>query len=64
LLFTINGLYKGASVYSDRDEVVKDILHLVRKTSELLHKYFKDKRDEELEGLYKKVEELLNKFLK
>ncbi|WP_236752440.1 PaREP1 family protein [Acidianus sp. HS-5] len=57
--YVYNGLYKGASDYADRDEAVNDILHLVNKTLALLKEYFKDRWNEEMEALYRKVEEEL-----
>ncbi len=55
--YAYNGLYKGASDYSDRNEAKKDILHLVDSSLRLLKEYFKDRFDEELEGYYKKVQD-------
>ena len=53
------GLYKGASDYSDRTEVINDILHLIKEILRLLKEYFKDKWNQELEERYKRVEEIL-----
>ncbi|BFI73903.1 PaREP1 family protein [Sulfurisphaera ohwakuensis] len=57
--YAYNGVYKGASDYSDRTEAINDILHLIKEILRLLKEYFKDKWSQELEEHYKRVEEIL-----
>ncbi|MEM1646681.1 MAG: PaREP1 family protein [Ignisphaera sp.] len=54
--YAYNGLYKGASDYSDRKEAIRDIIQLAKEILTTVRELFKDYWDEEIEQHYKIAE--------
>ncbi|QXJ29032.1 Crenarchaeal repeated sequence element [Saccharolobus shibatae B12] len=54
--YAYNGLYKGASDYSDREEAIRDILQLAKDILTSVRELFKDYWDSEIEQHYKIAE--------
>ena len=60
--YAYNGLYKGASDYSDRDEAIRDVISLSREIITLLRGYFKNYWDDEIENHYRIAEKELREM--
>jgi hypothetical protein len=58
-----NGLYKGASDYSDREEAIRDVIYLAKEILSLVKQYFKDYWDEEVEEHYLMAERELKRAM-
>ncbi|ACP37591.1 PaREP1 family protein [Saccharolobus islandicus] len=61
--YAYNGLYKGASDYSDRNEAIRDIISLSQEIIALVREYFKNYWDDEIENHYRIAEKELRKLL-
>ena len=60
--YAYNGLYKGASDYSDRNEAIRDVISLSREIITLLRGYFKSYWDDEIENHYRIAEKELREM--
>ncbi|MEJ2775835.1 hypothetical protein DDW09_05030 [Sulfolobus sp. SCGC AB-777_L09] len=60
--YAYNGLYKGASDYSDRNEAIRDVISLSREIITLLRGYFKNYWDDEIENHYRIAEKELREM--
>jgi len=60
--YAYNGLYKGASDYSDRNEAIRDVIFLSREIITLLRGYFKNYWDDEIENHYRIAEKELREM--
>jgi hypothetical protein len=60
--YAYNGLYKGASDYSGRNEAIRDVISLSREIITLLRGYFKNYWDDEIENHYRIAEKELREM--
>ncbi|AWR95312.1 PaREP1 family protein [Acidianus brierleyi] len=61
--YSYNGLYKGASDYSDRSEAIRDIIQLSKEIMTIIKEFFKNYWDDEIEEHYRIAEKEIGELM-